>query len=323
MSAAIFRSIDEVKGRFGPCALAIGNFDGVHIGHRKLIREAVEFASERGITPAVLTFDPHPTAVVAPDRIPVMICTMEQRLRLLGEAGAEKIFVLAFTPEVAHESPEEFVSELLVNRLQIRGVFVGEEFRFGHKQSGTPEVLAKLASKYNFSARFVRPVTYRGEIVSSSAIRQYLAAGDVSRAARLLGRCYALEDEVVKGQGIGSKQTVPTLNLRPGPGLIVPQGVYATETCDLKTGRTWDSVTNSGVRPTFGGTELTVETYLLSPLEGESAERIEVRFRHFIRAERQFPDAAALKDQIMKDVARAQVFTRRCRRFAQSPSSLY
>ena len=321
MSAAIFRSIDEVKGRFGPCALAIGNFDGVHIGHRKLIREAVEFASERGITPAVLTFDPHPTAVVAPDRIPLMICTMEQRVKLLGEAGAKKIFILGFTSEVAHESPDEFVSELLVKRLEIRGVFVGEGFRFGYKQSGTPEVLAGLASKYNFTVRFVRPVTYRGETVSSSAVRQYLGAGNVSRAGRLLGRCYALEDEVVKGHGIGSKQTVPTLNLRPEPGLIVPRGVYATKTCDVRTGRTWDSVTNSGVRPTFGGTEPTVESYLLSSLEGESPERIEVRFRHFIRAERQFPDAAALKSQILKDVARAEVFMRRSRRFGGGLSS--
>ena len=323
MSAVIVRSIDEIKDRFGPCALAIGNFDGVHIGHRKLIREAVEFSSERRITPAVLTFDPHPTAVVAPEHVPLMICTMEQRLRLLAEAGAEKVFILVFTPEVAHESPEEFVSELLVKRLETQGVFVGEGFRFGYKQSGTPEVLARLADQYKFSARFVRPASYRGEVVSSSAVRRCLQAANVTLAGRLLGRCYALEGEVVKGRGIGSKQTVPTLNLRPGPDLVVPRGVYATETRDLASGRKWESVTNSGVRPTFGGTELTVETFLLGPLEGPSPERIEIAFRYFIRPEKQFPDAASLKAQILKDVGRAQVFTRRLRRLAQPASSLY
>jgi riboflavin kinase/FMN adenylyltransferase len=323
MSGNTFRSLEEVNGRFGPCALAIGNFDGVHIGHRKLIAEAVQFASEQGITPAVLTFDPHPTAVVAPDRVPPMICTMEQRLKLLGEAGAQKIFVLTFTAELAQQSPEEFVSGLLVKSLETRGVFVGEGFRFGYKQSGTPEVLSQLASQYNFSARFVHPVSYRGEIVSSSAIRRYIGSGNVSRASRLLGRCYSLEGEVVKGQGIGSKQTVPTLNLRPDCHLVLPRGVYATETLDLESGRKWESVTNSGYRPTFGGTELTVETYLLSPLGDSSPERIQVQFRHFIRPEKQFPDAAGLRAQIFRDVARAQVFTRRWRKFAQSQSSLY
>ncbi len=279
MSAGIFRSLEEVTGRFGPCALAIGNFDGVHIGHRKLIGEAVQFASERGIAPAVLTFDPHPTAIVAPDRVPPMICTMQQRLRLLGEAGAQKIFVLAFTAELARQSPEEFVSEVLVRSLETQGVFVGEGFRFGYKQTGTPEVLSELAAKYNFTARFVHPVTYRGEVVSSSVIRRYIASSNVSRAGRLLGRCYSLEGEVVKGRGIGSKQTVPTLNLRPDSNLVVPLGVYATETLDLRTGRKWESVTNSGFNPTFGRTELTVETYLLTPLEDPSPERIQVQFQ--------------------------------------------
>jgi len=311
MSMTVFRSLEDARGRFGPCALAIGNFDGVHIGHQALIRRAVEFAKRTDAAPAVLTFDPHPAAVVAPDRMPQMICSLPQRLRLLADSGAERILVLPFTPEVARLSPEEFVSQILVDALGTKGVFVGDNFRFGHKQTGTPEVLRALAREHGFLSDFIHPVCIRNQVVSSSSIRRYLTCGNVSRAGRLLGHCFALEGAIVTGHGIGSKQTVPTLNLQTAPHQIVPHGVYVTETRDMESDRRWPSITNAGVRPTFGGEELTIETHLLRSLDTERPRQIEVQFRRFVRPERRFPEAGALRAQILKDVSRAQTYWRR------------
>jgi riboflavin kinase / FMN adenylyltransferase len=321
MSATVFRSLEEARGRFGPCALTIGNFDGVHIGHQALIAETVDYAATKNLAPAVLTFDPHPAAVVAPERVPAMICTLEQRLELLSSAGAKRIFVLPFTAEIARLTPEQFVSQILVDVLETQAVFVGENFRFGHKQAGNPDVLRALGIQYGFVSQFVQPVSFRGEIVSSSLIRRYLFAGNVSRAARLLGRCFFVEGPIVAGHGVGSKQTVPTLNLRPDPGQLLPRGVYITETIDRD--RRWPSITNVGIRPTFDGNDLTIETFLLSPLEGRTPERIKVEFRRFVRAERQFASPEALKAQILKDVAAAQKYWRRIARLAQPAPSIY
>ncbi len=247
-----------------------------------------------------------------------MICTLDQRLRFLECAGAERILVLPFTAETALLSPEEFVRQILVDVLDTQAVFVGENFHFGHKQAGTPATLQALGNEFGFVSQFVKPVVERGEVVSSSVIRSYLSRGNVTRAGRLLGRCFSIEGPVVAGHGVGSKQTVPTLNIRPAPGQILPRGVYVTETVDSATDRRWQSITNVGVRPTFGGEELTVETFLLSPFEGASPERIEVRFRRFVREERQFASPEDLKGQIMKDVRRAQSYWRRVLKSAKA-----
>ncbi len=336
MTPLVFRSVEEARGRFGPCALAIGNFDGVHIGHQALLAQAAQFVSKNGfvsqsgpapengfvsqnaLCAAVLTFHPHPATVVAPHRVPPTICTLEQRIRLLAGAGAQRILVLPFTAETALLSPREFVSQILVNALHTQAVVVGENFHFGHKQAGTPATLEALGQEFGFVSQFVKPVISHREVVSSSAIRRHLAEGDVVRAGRLLGRCFSVEGPVVSGHGIGSKQTVPTLNLRPSPGQILPRGVYVTETVEPSSGRRWHSITNAGIRPTFGGEEVTIETFLLTPLEGPAPENIEVRFRHFLRPERQFPTPEALKSQIMKDVARAQAYWRKLARLNPS-----
>lgn len=318
-----FRTVESAANAFGPCALAIGNFDGVHIGHQALLREATQYAQDRQLVPAALTFDPHPTAVVAPHRRPEMICTVEDRVRLLHAGGAENVLVLPFTSDIAKMTPREFVEQILIGVLGTRAVFVGENFRFGVRQSGTPEILAELGRELHFDAHFLPPVVLRGETVSSSAIRGELARSLVSRAARLLNRWFFVRGKVVSGQGVGSKQTVPTLNLRPVPGLVCPRGVFVTETSDLDSDRIWPSVTNIGVRPTFGGEELTIETYLLSPLEGEAPRSIEVRFQHFLRPERRFGNPEELKAQILRDVHRSQIFRRRLRRLQKPVPSIY
>jgi len=311
MTARVFYSLESARENFGPCALTIGNFDGVHLGHQALLAAARRWAAGNNACAGVLAFHPHPTVIVAPQRVPQLICSLEERLELLSAAGAERILVLPFTSDLARFTPEEFISRILVEGLHTKAVIVGENFRFGHKQAGTPEVLEDLGQQYGFSTHFIKPVACRGRIVSSTLIRQCLTEGEVPLAGRLLGRCFALEGPVISGHGIGSKQTVPTLNLGVPPGQLTPRGVFVTETVEPATGRRWPSITNAGFRPTFGGEELTIETFLLAQLDGESPEHIRVSFRRFLRAERAFPDAQSLKSQILKDVARAQSYWRR------------
>ena len=311
-----------------PLALAIGNFDGVHLGHRALLDRTIGSAQDHNLIPAVLTFNPHPTVVVAPSRVPLMLTSLEERLQLLRGAGIEHVEVLSFDKDIAALNPREFVSQILLERLNTKAVFVGENFRFGFRKQGTPEILRALGREFGFEPHFLPPVTLRGEIVSSSAIRQHLLNGQISRANHLLGRCFSLAGPVVSGHGVGSKQTVPTLNLRPSSERLVPRGVFVTETIDIHDGRRrWQSITNAGTRPTFNGDELTVETFLLSPFQPPAPAGITVEFRRFIRPERQFPDPAALREQIMRDVAQANAYWRRWSRFAgrvlKTAASLY
>ena len=308
----VFTSVAEAQAGFRPSALAIGNFDGVHLGHLALIRKTVGTARHLGLSPSLLTFDPHPTAIVSPSRTPELICSLADRVRFVMAAGIEQVLVLPFTNDIACTSPNGFVSQILCDCLKVKAVVVGEAFRFGHRQAGTRATLEELGAVKGFVPQFLAPVSYRGELVSSTAVRTHLYEGRISRANRLLNRCFSLDGPVVSGHGIGSKQTVPTLNLRRTPGLLTPRGVYVTETFET-TGqqRRWPSITNVGERPTFNGDELTIETYLLAPLEGATPTDISVAFRHYVRSEQKFPDPASLKQQIFRDVVRAQTFWRR------------
>src|ERR1017187_4259005 len=240
----VYRSLAGLPRDFGPSALSIGNFDGVHFGHRRILRRVKEIAAERGWKSAVLTFDPHPTRVVAPDRTPPLLTAPSRRAELMGEEGIEQVLILPFTAELAHLSPEDFVRQLLVDRLGARTVLVGHNFCFGYRQSGNVRLLAELGARFGFETDIVPAVTWRGRSVSSSGIRSLLAAGRVSLAARFLQHPYALEGGVVEGRGVGSKQTVPPLNLAPDQGLVPASGVYVTRAHDLAGGRHWDAITN-------------------------------------------------------------------------------
>jgi riboflavin kinase / FMN adenylyltransferase len=307
----IYRSLAEVPADFGPSALTVGNFDGPHAGHRRILRRLRAVARERGLKASVLTFDPHPTRVVAPARSPRLMTTPAERCALMGEEGIEQALILPFHQGVAQLSPEEFVRRILVETLEVRAVLVGDNFRFGHKQAGNTVVLAELGRKYGFTTEIVSAIRMRGRTVSSSGIRALIDAGQVGRAARLLERPYAIEGEVVPGFGIGSKVTVPTLNLATSGELLPAAGVYITRTREAAGGRVWPSITNIGYRPTFDGRCLTIETYLLEPLEGASPARIRVEFLRRVREERKFPSPEALREQILRDVGRARVYFRR------------
>jgi riboflavin kinase / FMN adenylyltransferase len=291
--------------------VTIGNFDGVHAGHRQLLRRVVALGREHHLKPVVLTFDPHPTRVVAPHRAPRLLTTMEERVAMIREQGVEEVVVLPFTAQVALLSPLEFVERMIVEQLRARIVMVGDNFRFGNKQAGDIKTLTELGERFGFQTHIVDAVERRGRVVSSSAIRQLIESGNVAMACRLLERPYALEGDVVSGHGIGSKQTVPTLNLRT-PGEVIPaNGVYITRTRDLETGDQWNSITNVGNRPTFDGDALTIETFLLSTFDGLTPARISIEFLRRVREERKFDSAEALKQQILRDVGRAQTFFRR------------
>ena len=306
----IARTLQEAEG-FGPSALTIGKFDGVHAGHSQLLREVVGIARERGLQPAAMTFHPHPACIVAPNRVPKPLLPLEERCERMRDLGIEQLFILQFTQEVARISPKEFVASFVSGIMRARVVVVGCNFRFGHKQAGDPQLLGSLGETHGFETRVVAPVQWRGMIVSTSAIRARLEAGEVARAARLLGRPYSVSGEVVQGFGIGSKQTVPTLNLGPAIEVLPRNGVYITRASDPETARRWNSITNIGFRPTFDGTSLTIETYLLDPLEGPTPSRIRVEFLRRVRDERKFENAELLKGQILADVGRAQAFFRR------------
>jgi riboflavin kinase/FMN adenylyltransferase len=308
----IYRNLAGVPRDFGPSALTIGNFDGVHYGHRRILRRVKEIADQRGWKPSVLTFDPHPTRVVAPERTPPLLTTPQARVALMAEEGIEQVLILPFTRELAQVSPEEFVQRLIVDTLGARAVLVGDNFRFGHKHAGNVALLCELGRRLGFETEIVAAVSCRGDVVSSTGIRDLIRAGRVARAARFLLRPYALEGEVVHGRGVGSRQTVPTLNLSTTAEVIPAPGVYITHTRDLGSERQWNSITNVGYRPTFGDTgPLSIETFLLDPFHGETPARIRLEFLRRVRPERKFDTPEALRAQILKDAAAAQRYFRR------------
>jgi riboflavin kinase / FMN adenylyltransferase len=311
----IFRSLEEAASGFGPCALTIGNFDGVHGGHRHILRRVREVAEQNNWKASVMMFDPHPARVVAPARAPLLMTTPEQRCQLMRSEGIVQALILPFNQAVAHLTPDEFVKRVLVRGLDARAVLVGENFRFGHKQAGDTASLSDLGKRFGFRVEVIPAISWRGVVVSSSAVRRMVQAGDVSRASRLLARPFALEGRVVPGHGIGAKKTVPTLNLETNCEVLPAGGVYVTLTTGLDDGSSWPSVTNVGFRPTFDGDQLSIESYLLEPLAGQTPRHIAVEFLRRVRDERKFETPEALKTQIFRDVARAQSYHRRLRKW--------
>lgn len=293
--------------------LAIGNFDGIHLGHQAILRQAVARAEEtRGVATA-LTFEPPPLKVLRPDSAPKRLSTNAQRTEWFRFVGLESAVVLPFTLEMAKLPAVEFVLQILARDLLVRAVLVGENFRFGHKQAGDVHLLKELGKKAGFEVIIIPPVVYHGEVVSSTVIRREIADGNVTHAGRLLGRPFVLTGEVVSGTGTGHKFTVPTLNLVPEQELLPARGVYITRTLLEGEAKSYRSVTNIGVRPTFNGSSLTVETHLLDAPPEFQTKRIEIRFWKRLRDEKKFSGPAELKAQIARDIATANRFFTRLR----------
>ena len=293
--------------------LAIGNFDGIHLGHQAILRAVEKRAADNNSVATALTFDPFPRRVLQPDAAPSRLSTNAQRMDWFGVVGLEAAVVMRFTLELARLSPEDFVHQILVRDLQVRAVLVGENFHFGHRQAGDVKLLRELGMRLGFDVVVIPPVFYRGEIVSSTSIRKAVAAGEVSHAARLLGRPFVLTGEVMSGSGVGSRFTFPTLNLRPEQEILPARGVYVTRTLLEGETNTRRSVTNIGVRPTFNGSGVTVETHLLNFSKNVKPKRIEVHFWKRLREEKKFSGPEELRAQIAKDIDRADRYFSRFR----------
>jgi phosphoribosyl 1,2-cyclic phosphate phosphodiesterase len=295
--------------------LAIGNFDGIHLGHQAILRAAARRAQETKDVATALTFDPPPLKVLRPETAPPRLSTNVQRVERFGALGIESAVVLPFTMDLARLSPEDFVVEILVRGLRVRAVLVGENFHFGHRGAGDVKLLRELGMRLGFEVVITPPVFYRGEIVSSTAIRREITAGEVTHASLLLGRPFALTGEVVSGTGTGRRFTFPTLNLAPEQELLPARGVYVTRTLLEGETKSRRSVTNVGMRPTFNGAALIVETHLLD-FSGEIApQRVEVQFWKRLREEKKFSGADELRAQIARDIRSANRFFSRLRRF--------
>lgn len=312
----IFRSLDEAAGVFEPSSVTIGNFDGLHVGHRELMRRTVRLALETGSKPSALTFHPHPKAIVSPAGPPKLLTLPEERCALMADEGIRQVLILPFDSSIAALQPAEFFRRILIGNLGARAVCVGDNFHFGRKQTGQVELLAGLGAELGVKVEVVQAITRRGAVVSSSEIRRLIDSGNVSRAGRLLERPYSMSGDVVRGEGRGSRETVPTLNLEvssldSAERALPAKGVYITRTLDTTSNRRWASITNVGDRPTFGGGHLTIETFLLDELRPPTPSRIRLEFFRRVREEKRFEDAGALKAQIMTDIARARTFFRR------------
>lgn len=314
-------SLAEAAADFGPSVVTIGNFDGVHLGHQELFRRLLHAARRLHAKPSVITFDPHPTRVVAPARAPALLTTLDRRLTLMEALGIEQVLVIPFDAEVARIPAPEFVERVLVGAAGIRAVIVGDNFCFGNRGAGNTALLGELGARYGFETEAVPGVVYRRHAVSSTAIRGLVQGGDVRMANRMLGRPYSFEGGVISGDGIGRSQTVPTLNLDTKAEVIPGRGVYVTRTTDLGDGRRWDSVSNIGYRPTFGDNPLAIETFILAGYAPPVPARIRVEFLARLREERKFDGAAALKRQILRDAGRAQRYFSRLRRQAEYAST--
>ena len=307
MGMPVLGSAAEWCAHFGearrPVVMTIGNFDGVHRGHQAILRRVRERAAEMGALSAVLTFFPHPARVVRPEAAPLLIETLPQRLRNLEAQGAQAALVVRFDAETARIAAEDFARIFLGEAMRARGVLVGENFRFGHRQAGDVKMLSALGGTYGFEVGVVPPVEEDGAIISSSGIRQAVREGRVEAAQKMLGRAFALAGEIRPGTGVGRKLVVPTLNLETAQELLPKNGVYATEA--VVQGNVYRAATNIGTRPTFEGTRLAIESHLLG-FSGELKEGpLELRFHRRLREERKFSGAEELKAQVLRDVEAA------------------
>lgn len=304
----IYRHLDDLPASPLPAVATIGNFDGVHRGHRWVIANVLASAHSRGLRSLVITFDPHPARAIRPESSPALITPLEQKLDLLAPTGVDDVLVLPFNGDLARMSARQFAQQVLRDRLGVVELHEGENFRFGHQAEADIDVLKTLGAEFGFSV-FSYPAQHlHRSPVSSSRIRTLLETGDVSTARRLLGRPFSLHSSPAPGRGYGTLYTVPTINLAPYAELLPAIGVYITRLRIGAAAEVFDAVTNIGNRPTFGADSFTVESHLLNfhPLPLTESTPLELCFLRRLREEKRWPSPDALREQIGRDVATAQ-----------------
>ncbi|NYF81347.1 riboflavin biosynthesis protein RibF [Granulicella arctica] len=308
----IFHSLNQLPPDFGPTIATIGNFDGVHRGHCWVIAEVIARAQALGLRSIAITFDPHPAHILRPQINLPLITPLAQKLDLLAATGIGATLVLPFDEAFSHTTARTFADTVLKQAVRAAEVHEGENFRFGYQAEAGIDSLELLGRELGFSVRVFAPQILRGQVVSSSRIRQRIAAGDVSQARVLLGRPFSIDSTPAPGRGYGTRFTVPTINLAPYANLLPANGVYVTT---LRVGEeTFEAVTNIGNRPTFGADSFTVESHLLNfhPIALDEATPLRLTFLKRLRPEIRWPNPEALKQQIGIDVARARRYFTLC-----------
>lgn len=305
----IFSDIEAITQHFPTPILTMGNFDGVHFGHQHIFHLLKERAQRLDGTSMVLTFDPHPQRILAPNQEFYLINHMQEKIDIIRDIGIDVLICVAFTREFARQTPRDFVRDVLVDRLRVREVFVGYDSRFGQQQQGTSDVLSSLGSIWGVRVTTVSPISRNGIVVSSTKIRQLLQEGCVEEAALLLNRNYALDGEVVVGTQKGSTVLgFPTANLDVHHELIPKRGVYICQV--LWKGTLFPAVVNIGQRPTFQHQDVTIEVHILNFSTVLYGEQLKVFFLRRLRGELSFPDPQALARQIAHDIQAATAFFR-------------
>lgn len=308
----IYRSLAEIPETMGRSVVAIGNFDGVHQGHKAILAEVRGRARGQGAAAVAVTFDPHPVRVLRPAAAPKLITPMPQRLELLAQTGVDATVILPFTEEFSRTAAFDFAEQVLARGLRAVEVHEGESFRFGHGAKSGTEDLVRFGEQLGFAVFGHRALRVRGVPVSSSEVRKQVLAGDMGMARALLGRAFSIESTQERGRGVGSKLLVPTINLADYDELTPANGVYVTR---VRVGERWlEAVTNCGVRPTFGVERYAIESHLLdfdaagtgNPVEMGPETPVEVCFLKRLREERKFDSPEALKAQIGHDVVKAK-----------------
>jgi riboflavin kinase/FMN adenylyltransferase len=306
----VFRSLAEIPAGFGPSVAAIGNFDGVHLGHREILAAVAAEARASGARAIAIAFDPHPEQFLRPGRASRLLTPLPERVRLLAGTGIDAVLILPFDARLASLPAREFARRILAGALRVCSLHEGYTFRFGRGAEAGIRELRELGAELGFAVHVHEAVQVHGLEVSSSAIRELVASGDMRRARWMLGRPFAVLSTPAKGRGIGRRLLVPTVNLAPYVGLLPAFGVYVTR---LRVGeRLFHAVTNVGNRPTFGEASFAVESHILDfePMEHDERTPVEVEFLLRLRGEIEWPSPQALKAQIFKDIAQAKRYFR-------------
>jgi riboflavin kinase / FMN adenylyltransferase len=302
----VFSKLEEVPASYGPSLVSVGNFDGVHRAHLRVLSEVVRRSKQRGVKSVAVTFEPHPMRILRPDSVLKLLTPTAEKLRLLEKTGIDAILLLPFTRDLSLVSPRQFAQQVLSDRLKAVEVHEGYNFRFGHKAAGDVTLLAQLGRELGFEVVAYPEMVVRGESVSSTCIRKLIGHGHVSRARFLLARPFSIRSTPGRGRGYGAKYTVPTINLSRYEELSPKDGVYITRT---RVGEEcFDSVTNIGNRPTFGEDSFAIETHLLDfhPLDLTADTEVELSFLSRLRDEIKFNSVDALREQIGKDIRKAR-----------------
>jgi len=301
----ILRSIPELSRLPGPLFLAIGVLDGVHLGHQAVISTSAGHAQAVHGTPVVVTFDPHPEKILRPDKAPHLITATPHKVALIRTLGVQHLLIISFDKNFAATEPEDFVQQLVQHSKPLREICVGHEWSFGRNRRGNLELLKKLGAQFHFNVVGIPPVAVNGEIVSSTTIRRALEAGDLEKAATMLGRDYTILGTVVHGDDLGKKIGFPTANLSAHSEQFPPNGVYFAEA--KLDDVVFPGVVNLGYRPTMssGSSNRTLEVYLLNFDRDIYGKDLELRFLRYLRPEKKFENVDALVEQIERDVQQA------------------